>query len=150
MSLPHSSPLQSLRHPQRPSPHFQVVPLRTSNSVSPVVRVPYFDYLNVPRVTILQSCNGLLLCSSGFLVIDDDRGFRYFVCNPTTKQFTVVNLPDREVRDRWITLNLAFEPSRSPHYRVILISSGISGDTDDGFSLGGRARIRERRERTKS
>ncbi|KAK4282062.1 hypothetical protein QN277_013482 [Acacia crassicarpa] len=133
---PHALPSALLlNNNYRPSPHFQVVPLRTSNSVSPVVRVPYFDYLNVPRVTILQSCNGLLLCSSGFLVTDDDRGFRYFVCNPTTKQFTVVNLPDREVRDRLITLNLAFEPSRSPHYRVISISSGISGVTDDGLSL---------------
>ncbi|KAK4267301.1 hypothetical protein QN277_024099 [Acacia crassicarpa] len=106
-------------------------PLFTSNSVSLVVCVPYFDYLNVPRVTFLQSCNGLLLCSFGFLVTNNDHSFRYFVCNPTTKQFTVVNLPDREVRDRLITLNLAFEPSRSPHYRVISISSGISGVIDD-------------------
>ncbi|XP_054797143.1 F-box protein At5g07610-like [Prosopis cineraria] len=161
--IPHSVPSALLlNNNYRPSPHFQIVPLRTSSSGSPVVRVPYFGYLNVPRVTILQSCNGLLLCSSGFLmpleermsvpwasyfpfptsadycasvVTDDDCGFRYFICNPTTKQFTVVTLPNREIRDHLVTLNLAFDPSRSPHYKVISISSGISGVTDDGPSL---------------
>ncbi|KAF7819217.1 F-box protein [Senna tora] len=160
---PHAVPSALLlNNDYRPSPHFQIVPLRTSASVSPIVRVPYLDYLKVPRVTILQSCNGLLLCSSGFLMplhdrlsipwisyfafppaadycasvlTEDDCGFRYFVCNPTTKQFNVVTLPNREFRDHLVTLSLAFDPSKSPHYKVISISSGISGVTDDGPSL---------------
>lgn len=65
----------------------------------------------------------------------DHCGFRYFVCNPTTKEFHVVHLPERAVRDRLITLNLAFDPARSMFYKVLAVSSGVLGVTDDGPSL---------------
>ncbi|KAJ4839002.1 hypothetical protein Tsubulata_021459 [Turnera subulata] len=112
------------------------------------VVVPFLDYLNMPRVKILQCCNGLLLCSSSYLLhhpgenssdenvlisyMDysasvtntDGRGFRFFICNPTTRQFKKLSLPARAISDgMWTKLNLAFDPSNSPHYKVICIHS---------------------------
>ncbi|KAL9392092.1 hypothetical protein Peur_016012 [Populus x canadensis] len=71
------------------------------------------DYLDVPRIKIEHFCNGLLLCSSAayllkpaaggapanlvdycsYVVNDDDRGQRYFICNPPKRQFQRLAFP---------------------------------------------------------
>ncbi|KAF7819218.1 F-box protein [Senna tora] len=128
-----------------PSPYFDLVSITTDS----VLRVPPFDYLNAPRVSILQSCNGLLLCSSALVgdkeiryscssnpyidhcdsvVFDDNRGFRYFVCNPTTTQFATVSFPNKKFGDNIISLSLAFDPLRSPYYKIVSIRDITEGN----------------------
>ncbi|CAL5376448.1 unnamed protein product [Camellia sinensis] len=69
--------------------------------------------------TIERSCNGLILCSNGF------RKPPYIVCNLTTKKFSL--LPDigptsSESYRKNVGAFLAFDPSKSPHYKVLLFS----------------------------
>ncbi|XAR54000.1 hypothetical protein NMG60_11028973 [Bertholletia excelsa] len=49
----------------------------------------------------------------------------YHVLNPTTKQFAI--LPDHQL-DLSMALGLVFNPSRSPHYKVISLSEGARDD----------------------
>ncbi|KAL5810788.1 hypothetical protein ACOSQ4_027356 [Xanthoceras sorbifolium] len=69
---------------------------------------------------MLQSCNGLMLLSSnsGGHELPDN----YCVYNPTTKQYTVLPpLPVNEVFKVIYGVNLAYDPSKSPHYKVICV-----------------------------
>ncbi|XP_028091412.1 uncharacterized protein LOC114291744 [Camellia sinensis] len=67
---------------------------------------------------ILQSCNGLLLC----------RGLHLYIYNPTTSQFATLPQPPRCVLaplrcyTTFYAYNLAFDPSKSPHYKVVSIN----------------------------
>ncbi|KAK6130048.1 hypothetical protein DH2020_036175 [Rehmannia glutinosa] len=71
-------------------------------------------------IRILQSCNGLMLCRS-------DRASKnhrkYYICNPTTKEYsTLPRLVGRGGFSRTIRgLNLAFDPSKSPYYKVVCV-----------------------------
>ncbi|KAF8389478.1 hypothetical protein HHK36_026173 [Tetracentron sinense] len=67
-------------------------------------------------VHIRHSCNGLLVCSS-FRCSMIDR--IYYICKPTTKQYLV--LPTRPGTRAVLGINVAFDPNRSPHYKVICI-----------------------------
>ncbi|KAL5569815.1 hypothetical protein UlMin_026390 [Ulmus minor] len=70
-------------------------------------------------IKIVHSCNGLLLCS----------GTGIYLYNPTTKKYTVLPLPSRS---RFACgLSLAFDPSRSPHYKVVCVSDFDPIDEDD-------------------
>ncbi|CAI9091982.1 OLC1v1027106C1 [Oldenlandia corymbosa var. corymbosa] len=72
------------------------------------------EFIKDPTITgstrILQSCNGLLLCSSSQ---------NYYVFNPTTKQFRTIPTPSprRSIRG----VGLAFDPVKSPVYKVVCI-----------------------------
>ncbi|XP_057429323.1 F-box protein At5g07610-like [Lotus japonicus] len=66
-----------------------------------------FKYFNIVR-----SCNGFLLCMS-------EPGAHYFVCNPITRDFTTLN--NHPFGNRGAELYLAFDPSISPHYKVISV-----------------------------
>lgn len=72
-------------------------------------------------IQILQSCNGLLLCSSFDARVQ--KRVKYYVYNPTTKQYTT--LPQLKAHSGNIGMifgvNLAFDHSMSPHYKVICI-----------------------------
>ncbi|THG11016.1 hypothetical protein TEA_028832 [Camellia sinensis var. sinensis] len=67
---------------------------------------------------ILQSCNGLLLC----------RGLHLYIYNPTTSQFATLPQPPRRVLTplrcftTFYAYNLAFDPSKSPHYKVVSVN----------------------------
>ncbi|KAK6789307.1 hypothetical protein RDI58_013106 [Solanum bulbocastanum] len=64
-------------------------------------------------IEILSSCGGLILCCCHKPWIRE-----YYVCNPNTKQFTIVPSLDKSyMRD----LCLAFDPSKSPHYRILKV-----------------------------
>ncbi|OMO49439.1 hypothetical protein COLO4_38551 [Corchorus olitorius] len=89
---------------------FHIVPLRNQCS-----KLPCFDYLSDPDVEIVQSCNGLLLCRC----IDRSYSLKYFVCNPTTKRFKMLSFPQLE--GFVYAVNLAFDPLKSVHYKIIAI-----------------------------
>ncbi|XVF11241.1 hypothetical protein REPUB_Repub08aG0009500 [Reevesia pubescens] len=96
----------------------------------------FLNFINHPSgLKILQSCNGLLLCSSF-----RDRGFKhnYYVYNPTTKQF--VTLPPPAKKNTLIVsgVSLAFDPTKSPHYKVVCVREpdqwlGLRDDPESSY-----------------
>lgn len=83
-----------------------------------------FEFLNFIEdpsgMKILQSCNGLLLCSSFFKI---GVARNYFVYNPTTQRFSTVPPVIGDASTAVFGVNLAFEPSNSPHYNLICVRS---------------------------
>ncbi|KAL7224520.1 hypothetical protein ACSBR1_025892 [Camellia fascicularis] len=84
--------------------------------------LPTLAFLNgvgegsTPR--IVCSCNGLLLCSKVY-------GKHYIVCNPTTQKYTALPAPAGTLSrflDHKFGAYLAFDPSKSPHYKVVLVN----------------------------
>ncbi|KAI3756925.1 hypothetical protein L6452_04457 [Arctium lappa] len=95
------------------------VPFDEENRSTPPFRSLDFC-LDLCGIRIVQSCNGLLLCCS-------DRGHmrarKYYVFNPTTKQFAIVpSVPGgMDVRKTIRFMGLAFHQTDCPHYKVICI-----------------------------
>ncbi|XP_028060522.1 F-box protein At5g07610-like [Camellia sinensis] len=83
-----------------------------------------FDFVNDPNgVKISQSCNGLFLCSSSCFTLDYSDT-RYYVLNPTTKYFSTIPRPTNGVdRNFVVSMNLAFDPSVSFHYKLVALRS---------------------------
>ncbi|XP_047321731.1 F-box protein At5g07610-like [Impatiens glandulifera] len=71
-------------------------------------------------IDVLQSCNGLLLCSSFRL---RHHSCNFYVYNPTTNKYRALPRPigfgEKIVRG----VSIAFDPSKSHHYKVICVSS---------------------------
>ncbi|KAL7224514.1 hypothetical protein ACSBR1_025886 [Camellia fascicularis] len=144
---------------QNPNPLFSGLYISTSSSNDEQVKSVSLDnhHPSLPTLSFLagigdgsattrikHSCNGLLLCLNGLT--------RFIVCNPTTQKFTVLPYPggpstsSGPFRDKFgvyftssrslrhvFGAYLAFTPSKSPHYKVILIS--YSSNFDGGFYL---------------
>ncbi|KAK1404349.1 F-box domain containing protein [Heracleum sosnowskyi] len=92
-----------------------------TTSTSPFREFP-FSYARDPRslrVRIVHSCAGLLLCSSCPYSVLEHR-FRYYVYNPTTNRLRTLPMHDHFYRP--FAAVLAFDPSKSPHYRVFICS----------------------------
>nr|GEX33122.1 hypothetical protein [Tanacetum cinerariifolium] len=73
---------------------------------------------DVDHVRILQSCNGLLLCSGSAWHVF------YYIYNPSTILFKRLPQPNYYLRDdSWFFINglfrLAFDPRKSSHYKVV-------------------------------
>ncbi|OMP05301.1 hypothetical protein COLO4_08936 [Corchorus olitorius] len=80
-------------------------------------RLPYFDFIHMRDVTILQSSFGLLLCvSSKSSIIETSE---YFICNPSTRKFKMISFDD--INDRPAAVHLAYDPLKSPHYKIISV-----------------------------
>ncbi|OMO52202.1 hypothetical protein COLO4_37365 [Corchorus olitorius] len=81
-------------------------------------------FINHPLgLKIIQSCHGLLLCSS---FRDQDFKYDYYIYNPTTKQF--IALPPPGNQDTIVTrVSLAFDPAKSPHYKVVCVRNPDPG-----------------------
>ncbi|PRQ31950.1 putative F-box domain-containing protein [Rosa chinensis] len=77
---------------------------------------------------ILQSCNGLFLCRHRVVpflchhrVADLRKRHPVYVVNPTTNQFSVLSSPRVGKDPFFIRYALAFDPSKSPHYKVVCL-----------------------------
>ncbi|CAL5366786.1 unnamed protein product [Camellia sinensis] len=95
-------PLQNNENPSDDDDDAYLAPLTTIPSLS--------------GKEILSSCHGLLCCSS-HSNLEGDYQFLYHILNPTTKQFKSLPQP----RDGHKGMNLVFDPSRSPHYKVVCV-----------------------------
>ncbi|GJZ21588.1 hypothetical protein Tco_0558627 [Tanacetum coccineum] len=86
-----------------------------------IVRLGFELQPRVGRVEIVQSCNGLLLCC-----IDSEK---FYVYNPTIKLGRMLL--------HWSTtsMRLAFDPTKSPHFKVIHTALW---DKDDDNNNNGR------------
>ncbi|GJR55663.1 SGNH hydrolase-type esterase domain-containing protein [Tanacetum coccineum] len=74
---------------------------------------------------VKQSCNGLLLC-----YVSPDH--KYYVYNPTVKMFNMIPQPIKtNVNPRFrCRMIIGFDPTKSPHYKVVYATS-IGDDDDD-------------------
>lgn len=106
---------------------FEFVPFSNQKS-----RNSPFDKLNFTKdpsgIKILQSCNGLLLCCSSRA---RKHNRKYYVYNPTTKKFSTLPKfePGTGIRNRIRGMSLAFDPTKSPHYKVVCVRGF---ETDSG------------------
>lgn len=77
-------------------------------------------------VLLIRSCNGLLLLSCYDRLTDyySSYGRKIIICNLTTNQYTILPCSHPFALTPISSLNahLAFDPSRSPHYKVLFIS----------------------------
>ncbi|XP_004295374.1 PREDICTED: F-box protein At5g07610-like [Fragaria vesca subsp. vesca] len=82
---------------------------------------------------IIQSCNGLFLCcvspsivrrEKDLIVRRPNRGVTgVFVVNPATKRFLALSSPTSSSFNSWERYALAFEPSKSPHYTLVCVTT---------------------------
>ncbi|KAF8698426.1 hypothetical protein HU200_035165 [Digitaria exilis] len=122
--LPHTlagffhTSLNSTRFPNR-ARHFTNV-----TGKGPPLIFPSFSFLAVPSddVILVDSCNGLLLCTFRCLKPCAHEGggyspFHYVVCNPATKKWVV--LPDSSGDGEYRIVCLGFDPAVSSHFHVV-------------------------------
>lgn len=122
--LPNPNPAVGLFHFLPSSNSFDYFPFHLRNN--PTSIIPPFKNLiksteNQSAIHILNSCNGFLLC--GTLGTLGSEG-NYHLYNPTTTQLTTFSKPrrcKRSLPDAFRGLTLAFEPAKSPHYRVVCV-----------------------------
>ncbi|CAK7341643.1 unnamed protein product [Dovyalis caffra] len=94
-----------------PTPEFQLVPLKHDT------KIPFLDYLNVPRVKIEQSCNGLFICSSTYLVNPKNKEWERYITDTSFDYFA--DYCTSVVDDDDSGYSLVFDPLKSPFYKVI-------------------------------
>ncbi|KAL1832757.1 hypothetical protein ACET3Z_002408 [Daucus carota] len=108
------------------------VPLDDPNFASPL-RARTFD-LDLEKVRFLHSCNGLLLCFAGLRDSFNQRNSNWYVYNPSTNQLAALpNHPDNVYFMDHV--GLAFEPSKSPHYKVIAFIMTTRGNLIGDFHI---------------
>ncbi|XP_071713030.1 F-box protein At5g07610-like [Rutidosis leptorrhynchoides] len=80
-------------------------------------RSPYF-HPSSHGIRIVQSCNGLLLCS---IVKEIERAREYYVFNPTTNQLEIVQSikEGRAVGTRIRFVGLVYHPTEGKHYKLV-------------------------------
>ncbi|XP_004305927.1 PREDICTED: F-box protein At5g07610-like [Fragaria vesca subsp. vesca] len=81
-------------------------------------------------IRIINSCNGLFLCLP--IVATSISRSPYFVLNPTTSKFLTLAIPPisdgQQVENHILGCSLAFDPSKSPHYKVICLETTTGSD----------------------
>ncbi|KAD7117651.1 hypothetical protein E3N88_04919 [Mikania micrantha] len=109
------------------------VPFDGQNQSTPPFRTLDF-YPDINGIRIIQSCNGLLLCCSdgGY-----ERSRKYYVFNPTTKQFAVIpSVPGgQNVRKSIGFMGLAFHQTDCPHYKIVCIHGPNTSSIDSLFRI---------------
>ncbi|XP_059635773.1 F-box protein At5g07610-like [Cornus florida] len=135
ISASHFSLLHTMRRPnRRPSglflrkapsipssfakTEYEFVSLSNSNFSGAPFRS--LNFADAPSgIQISQSCNGLLLCCT---LRKETRN--YYIYNPTTKQYSTLPVPHSGAKSSTVFgVNLAFDPLKSIHYKVICVRS---------------------------
>ncbi|PRQ37024.1 putative F-box associated interaction domain-containing protein [Rosa chinensis] len=80
-----------------------------------------------------------MLCCSFFKM---GKSYNYYICNPSTRQFLMLPLPNAKGCDESTTIlgvYLAFDPSKSPHYQVVCVrncsSSSAAAAANDHYQI---------------
>ncbi|XP_017984318.1 PREDICTED: F-box protein At5g07610-like [Theobroma cacao] len=106
---------------RQPPTKFVFLPLNRDTK-----QLPLLDLINAPYITIMQSCNGLLLCTYDY----DNQS--YFICNPVIKKFKTISCPMPPMLEyHLVGVNLAFDPLKSPYYKIISIWQEMLLDKDE-------------------
>ncbi|KAK1362968.1 F-box domain containing protein [Heracleum sosnowskyi] len=109
----------------RSSDEVYFVSLDDPNTRSPFRTLSFaHDPFDPEKIRILQSCNGLLLCSTALYRPKELRN--YYVYNPSTNH--VETLPEHPPGSgHWVRyVGLIFDPSKSIHYKVIAFDTTSS------------------------
>ncbi|KAA8533900.1 hypothetical protein F0562_031417 [Nyssa sinensis] len=104
------------------SPQLDFIPLHDDDNPSDSHLSTVTSFPGLPAVKILNSCNGLLCCSNFYRI---GSPLNYYIYNPTTKQYTTLPQPVVDVQKHVDSLNLAFDPSTSPFYKVVCVWSTL-------------------------
>lgn len=108
------------------NPEHDFVPLRNETIGAPFKSLTFVNHPSGLR--ILQSCRGLLFCSS---LRNKKFDHDYYIFNPTTKQFVELPQPGGRVYG----INIAYDPEKSLHYKVVCLrGSDSSGGNKNDFS----------------
>ncbi|XP_058189432.1 F-box protein At5g07610-like [Rhododendron vialii] len=102
-------------NPPISSLYFYYIDNLDSVSLNGSLAFPFLSFLGrcLPGYfVIIHSCSGLLLVERPQFADD-----RYIVCNPTTQKFRLLTHPGGGY---YTSGCLAFDPSKSPHYKVVL------------------------------
>ncbi|OMO52207.1 hypothetical protein COLO4_37345 [Corchorus olitorius] len=95
---------------------YEFLPLGDKPFDAPFKSLTFDD--NPGGLKILQSCNGFLCCTCIYAYSNKHD---YYIYNPTTKQyFTLPQLPTEDTITVY-GVGLAFDPTKSPHYKVIFV-----------------------------
>ncbi|KAI3444342.1 hypothetical protein Pfo_001007 [Paulownia fortunei] len=139
--LPPPSHLLIRRYTRRTGPSlfpeikYLTVPLNTVRPL-PQISQPFLhflesNHLHVNGIRVSQSCNGLFLCPADIAIKKSNNVFcshasnanvEHYVYNPTTNKTRFIPLPSRGNTRQVTAMNLAFDPSNSPHYKVVSLS----------------------------
>ncbi|KAL7224538.1 hypothetical protein ACSBR1_025910 [Camellia fascicularis] len=99
-------------------------PHSVSLHAHPYRNLPSLSFLNTVGeeyhpYSIQSACNGLILCQNYQIVCNCYKKY-YIVCNPTTQKLTLLPQLDRlSLLYDSFGVYLAFDPSKSPHYKVV-------------------------------
>ncbi|OMO62609.1 hypothetical protein COLO4_32995 [Corchorus olitorius] len=52
----------------------------------------------------------------------------YFICNPTTREYKILPTPPVDSDHLCSSASLAFDPLKSPHYKIIYVSVSKAAD----------------------
>ncbi|KAF5761696.1 putative F-box domain-containing protein [Helianthus annuus] len=85
---------------------------------------------DLPGVKIVQSCNGLLLCSTNRGPKGGRGALKYYVFNPTTKQLALIPPVLGGCRKTIWFMGLAFHQTDCPHYKLVCVLSAVGPDVD--------------------
>ncbi|KAM3702035.1 hypothetical protein ACJW30_05G222100 [Castanea mollissima] len=96
------------------NPELRFIPCTGQIDAAPSPSLSFIEDEN--GVCINHSCNGLLLCSSFRCCLEEER--KYYICKPTTRQYKPLPRPACNTVNG---ISIAFDPKRSPHYKVICI-----------------------------
>ncbi|KAH6832535.1 hypothetical protein C2S53_008834 [Perilla frutescens var. hirtella] len=140
LKLPPPSDLLIRRYTRRTRPllhpkmKYLAVPLDTVSRQRPEDRQPFLNFLesndlHVNGIRISQSCNGLLLRPADVSVNKSKNSpwnscsadVEHYVYNPTTNESRLIPLPGGDATEV-TAMNLAFDPSSSPHYKIVSLS----------------------------
>ncbi|XP_051122854.1 F-box protein At5g07610-like [Andrographis paniculata] len=125
---PPTALLFPLPTPSRQNQTFKFIPLSTPTPPP----FKHLSFTNDPQgITITHSCNGLMLCRS---FRGHTASHRHYIYNPTTKMFS--KLPKLEpqpgLSSRILGMSLAFDPAKSPHYKVVSVRALVlESDSDE-------------------
>ncbi|KAJ4840358.1 hypothetical protein Tsubulata_007628 [Turnera subulata] len=110
-----------LRSSNRPlNPEYGFYTLQTSTNSNAPFKTLTFT-VDSGGIEIIQSCNGLLLCATFRTRYRSKRN--YYVYNPTTRHYTTLPHP---LPGRISGVSLAFDPSKSPHYKAVCVTNSRS------------------------
>ncbi|KAF8369587.1 hypothetical protein HHK36_032391 [Tetracentron sinense] len=101
------------KHSSLIKPEFDFVPFDGNATGIPFRSLSFID--DATGIKMVGSCNGLFCISC---LKDSERRHTHYIYNPATKQHTTLPRP---VGTNVVALNLAFDPSKSPHYKAVCV-----------------------------
>ncbi|KAI3808903.1 hypothetical protein L1987_24866 [Smallanthus sonchifolius] len=133
--------LRRIRNPNSnvTAPEYEFVPFDSENHVKPPFKTLNFDRdVSNSGIIVLHSSNGLMLCHSlheHFCKISKSIVYNamYYVYNPTINQVVTLPKPNKLEGCDWIRrrprgMTLAFDPVKSPHYKVVCVRGHLWSD----------------------